>query len=117
MLRETPGIPEQPPSPTPFSGTIAALEPQDEPICRRCTASSSNRSPSVGLAVVDSMAGCQIKALASHAQAFRERSRASPRVSADNPAAGRAGGSPQPPPDAGALPVSYEPRSGGAPRP
>jgi hypothetical protein len=26
--------------------------------------------PSVGLAVVDSMAGCRIKAFASHAQAF-----------------------------------------------
>jgi hypothetical protein len=29
-------------------------------------------SPSVGLAVVDSMAGCRIKAFASHAQAFRK---------------------------------------------
>src|SRR6266851_1358889 len=38
-----------------------------------------------------------------------------PRLSADNPAAGRAGGSPPPPPDAGALPVSYEPRSPHAP--
>jgi hypothetical protein len=32
-------------------------------------ASPSNR-PSVGLAVVDSMAGCRIKAFASHAQGF-----------------------------------------------
>src|ERR1700694_2327572 len=77
MLRETPGIPAQPPSPTPFSGTIAALEPQDEPICRRCTASSSNRSPSVGLAVVDSMTGCRIKAFASHAKAFRDQAASS----------------------------------------
>src|SRR3979411_1192092 len=38
-----------------------------------------------------------------------------PRVSSDNPAAGRAGGSPQPPTRTRALPVSYEPRSARAP--
>src|SRR5512138_1043581 len=36
-------------------------------------ASPSNRSPSVGLTVVDSMAGRRIKAFASYAQAFREK--------------------------------------------
>jgi hypothetical protein len=33
-------------------------------------ASSSNQSPSVGLAVVDSMAALRIKGFGSHAQAF-----------------------------------------------
>src|SRR4051812_10836153 len=37
------------------------------------SASSSNRSPSVGLTVVDIMAGRRIKAFASYAQAFREK--------------------------------------------
>src|SRR6476619_2781815 len=37
------------------------------------SASPSNRSPSVGLTVVDSMAGSRIKGFASYAQAFREK--------------------------------------------
>jgi hypothetical protein len=37
-------------------------------------ASPSNRSPSVGLTVVDSMAGRRIKAFGRFAQAFREKS-------------------------------------------
>src|SRR3979490_37532 len=87
-------------------------------------ASPANRSPSVGLAVVDSMAGCRIKAFASHAQAFRQpaASTLAPakitrfrHVSAENPAAGRTGGSPPPPAGACALPVSYERRSARAP--
>src|SRR6185437_4492837 len=37
------------------------------------SASPSNRSPSVGLTVVDSMTEHRIKAFASYAQAFREK--------------------------------------------
>src|SRR5437868_12802507 len=82
------------------------------------SASPSNRSPSVGLTVVDSMAGHRIKAFASYAQAFREKPQSqgvSDGLRTDIPAAGRAGGSPPPPRGAGGPPVSCEPRSAHAP--
>jgi len=56
-----------------LSGLFAAFEPLDEPIGRRCIASSENQSPSVGLAVVDSMLHGEIKGVGSHAQGFYSR--------------------------------------------
>src|SRR6185295_1042225 len=83
------------------------------------SASPSNRSPSVGLTVVDSMVERRIKAFAAYAQAFREKPQSQgvsdgPRT--DTPAAGRAGGSPPPPRGAAGPPASCEPRSAHARR-
>src|SRR5829696_3688180 len=83
------------------------------------SASPSNRSPSVGLTVVDSMAGRRIKGFAGYAQAFREKPQSqgvSDGSRTDIPAAGHAGGSPPPPRGAGGPPASYGPQSAHAPR-
>src|ERR1044072_2880856 len=82
------------------------------------SASPSNRSPSVGLTVVDSMAGRRIKAFARYAQAFREKLQSqgvSGAVRSDIPAADRADGSPPPPRGAGGPPASCGRRSAHAP--
>src|SRR6185312_9004105 len=83
------------------------------------SASPSNRSPSVGLTVVDIMAGRRIKAFASYAQAFREKPQSqgvSEGLTTGSRAADRAGGSPPPSRGAGGPPASYGPRSAHAPR-
>src|SRR5829696_2781409 len=82
------------------------------------SASPSNRSPSVGLTVVDSMAGRRIKGVASYAQAFQEQLQpqgVSDDLRTDSPAAGRAAGSPPPPRGAAGPPASCGPRSAHAP--